>query len=483
MNSETSQLPPLCVDLDGTLIRSDLLVESLLLLLKARPWLLLALPWWLLRGGKAHLKRQIARRVRLDPATLPYNEELLAYLREARAAGRELVLATASDDLLARPVADHLGLFTRVETSDGRANLSGVAKARHLRERLGAVFDYVGDHCKDIPVWEAAREALLVDRGGRLARRLADNGRIRLGRVFGTSRGLGRRLALYLRALRLHQWAKNTLVFIPLLTSYHLTDAPLLLNAVLAFLAFGLVASAVYVVNDLLDLAADRAHPRKSRRPFAAGDLPLLHGLLLAPLLIALGFGLSLALLPRGFSVTLAAYLAVTTAYSFYLKRKFGLDVLTLAGLYTVRIFAGAAAIGVVVSDWLLAFSMFFFMSLALVKRFSELHALAQRAGEGPAGRGYFVADLPLVANIGVSTGMIAVLVLVLYLHEQIGLGVYAQPAWMWLLCPIIAHWLLRVWVLAWRGQMDEDPVVFAVRDRQSQLAALLILAAAWLAI
>ncbi len=481
MTSRASDALPLCVDLDGTLVRSDLLLEAALRLIRQRPWLLVLLPLWLLRGGRAGLKREVARRVRLDPATLPYNEDLLAYLRRARAAGRELILATASDQRLARAVADHLGLFSRIEGSDGRVNLAGRAKAARLTELLGPRFDYVGDHRRDLPIWQSAHAALLVDHGRGLARALRARG-IRLVAVFGRPAGLLDRLRLWLRAMRLYQWSKNALVFVPLLTSYHLTDVPAVARALLAFLSFGLMASAAYLLNDLLDLEADRRHPRKSRRPFAAGLLPLWQGLLAVPLLAGTSLILG-ATLSSAFLLSLLAYLATTTAYSLYLKRQPALDVLTLAGLYSLRLVAGAAAIAVPVSDWLLAFSMFFFTSLALLKRHSELQALARSAsGNEAPGRGYRREDLPLVVALGASSAMTAILVLVLYLREQTALGLYREPLWMWLLCPVVAHWLLRVWLLGQRGEMDEDPVVFAMRDRYSRLAAACMVVSAWLA-
>jgi 4-hydroxybenzoate polyprenyltransferase len=458
--------PVLCVDLDGTLVRTDLLWESLLLVLKREPWVLLLLPLWLLRGGRAHVKERIARRVAVDAAVLPYHEELLAFLQAEHAAGRRLVLATATHRRLAEPVADHLGLFDEVIATAGVANLAGAAKGRALAARFGAGgFDYVGNSHADVAVWRAARQALVVAPSRGLltrARAAAPVGRIFPGRP-------GRVRAL-VAALRLHQWVKNILIFVPLATSHTFTDPARVGAALWAFLAFGVCASGVYVLNDLLDLAMDRRHPRKRRRPFAAGMLPIPVGVALVPTLFAVAFTLSLLTLPLGFTGILAAYLAVTTAYTFWLKRLEVLDVIVLALLYTARVVGGAVAIGVVLSPWLSALSVFVFLSLAVLKRYAELGVVGETLG-----RGYVAGDRAWLGQVGVTSGYLAVLVFALYIYGDGVRALYGRPEILWLACPALLYWITRLWFLAQRGRVDDDPVVFAGRDRVSWVVAALV--------
>jgi 4-hydroxybenzoate polyprenyltransferase len=468
---------PLCVDLDGTLIRSDLLLESLFGLLKRNLLYLLWLPLWLLEG-KAAFKRRLAERVELAVDLLPYNEPLLAWLREQRAAGRPLLLATASHVTYAEQVALHLGLFEGILASDGDTNLSGSRKRRRLVELYGERgFDYAGNARVDLEVWSQARAAVLVNVPERVAAQAAALTRIEQ-RFQDPSPGLRD----YLKALRLHQWLKNLLLFVPLAAAHQALDPLLLGQVLLGFLAFGLCASSVYLLNDLLDLPADRRHPSKRRRAFASGRIPLQHGVALIPLLL-LG-ALSLALgLPWEFLGVLALYYATTLAYSLRLKQAALVDVLTLAGLYTLRLVAGGAAAGVPLSFWLLAFSMFLFLSLALVKRYSELLVMQQENRDNAQGRGYQVGDLEGLAQFGAASGYLAVLVLALYINSEQIKDLYARPEAVWLLCPLLLYWISRVWLLARRDQMHEDPVVFAIEDRRSHWLVVIGAAILWLAV
>ncbi len=467
---------PLCVDLDGTLIRTDLLWESLVRLLKRNPLWLVVLPFWWWRG-RAVLKRQIAARVEVDPATLPYHAAFLDFLRAQKAAGRVLVLATASDAELARRVAEHVGIFDDVLASDGATNLRGAAKLAKLTGRFGVRgFDYAGNSAVDLAVWRQAREAIVVNALASLARRAA-----RLTQVNDRFCHANSTVVEVLRAMRPYQWVKNLIIFVPLLTSHQLANLPLVFKALWAFAAFCLCASAVYVLNDLLDLEADRRHPAKRRRPFAAGDLPLPVGLGLVPLLLALGLGLAAALSP-GFLGVVLLYLLLTTAYSCRLKQVALLDVFVLAGLYTLRLIAGHEATQVAYSAWLLMFSMFFFLSLALVKRFVEVASLRRQNQSATHGRGYLARDWELVASLGAGSGYLAVLVLALYVTSQEVRTLYRQPTLLLLVCPLLLYWISRVWLIAHRGEMHEDPVVFALKDRVSYLVGLLTLAVIWLA-
>lgn len=461
---------PLCVDLDGTLLRSDLLVESALGLIKRNPLFLLVFPGWLLRG-KAVLKREIAARSPIDFATLPWDSRVVEHLRNEQGR-RQLVLCTASDQCLADGVAAELGLFDTVVGSDGARNLAGRNKAEWLVAKYGERgFDYMGNSGSDIAVWARSRRAHVVNGGPALA---SAAGRVTelAGTIPPESGGLGR----WLRALRLHQWLKNLLVILPLLTAHRLFEPVAVTQAVLAFLAFGLCASGVYVLNDLLDLAADRRHPRKRKRPFAAGDLPVLHGMLVVPLLTIAAFAIALAWLPTGFTLTLLVYAITTLVYSFGLKRVVMLDTVVLATLYTLRIIAGTLAIGSAISFWLLSFSMFVFLSLAMLKRHTELKMVADSGGGGAGGRGYRVDDLPIVQSLGTASGYISVLVLALYINSKASEELYRHADWLWLLCPPFLYWISRIWLIAHRGQMHDDPVVFAVRDKVS-LGVLVLMA------
>ncbi|MCL2645698.1 MAG: UbiA family prenyltransferase [Phycisphaerales bacterium] len=466
-----------CVDLDGTLIATDLLWESVLLLARKRPADLVRLPLWLMQG-KARLKRELAARVRPDPTTLPYRENVLEFLRQCRQDGQSLLLATASNERLAHGVAEHLGLFDDVIASNEQANLKGHRKLEAIQSRCGEVaFDYVGDAKADLPLWRAARRAVLVHPEARLLEEAK--------RAFPSCIVLGEpinRLRAYVRLMRPHQWAKNALIAVPLLMSHQVMDLSKVLAVLLAMLAFNMAASAAYVFNDLFDMQSDRRHPVKRRRPLAAGKVSIPSASVLMLLLLGICATIT-CWLPLLFVALLICYIAVTLTYSLYFKRKLMVDVICLAGLYSLRILAGGAAAGVIVSPWLLAFSMFLFLSLAFVKRYTELAAGRESATVIP-GRGYWAGDIEMVRSIGPASGYLCVLVLCLYISSQDVLKLYHHHDLLWLECPILLYWISRIWFLAHRQQMPDDPVLFAVKDKISLAAgaiALLILLLAWL--
>jgi 4-hydroxybenzoate polyprenyltransferase/phosphoserine phosphatase len=464
---------PLCVDLDGTLISSDLLWESVLWLLARSPWVLLLLPLWLLQG-KASLKSRIAARVTLDVTRLPYRRDVVAWVRREHARGRRCVLVTASHRSLAEAVAAHLGIFADVLATDATLNLSGEHKRRTLEQQFGAgQFDYAGDSRADLRVWPAARTAIVVGASRRLFRRVSAPE----ARRFPVARP---GLSEVVRAIRVHQWVKNALVFTPLLLAHEFT-ASALLGAAAAFAAFSLCASSVYVLNDLLDLEPDRVHPLKRFRPFAAGTLPIPIGLLLIASGLAAAFGVALLAGPA-FTASLGTYLALTTAYSVWLKRLAVVDVVVLAVLYTLRVLAGGLAADVPVSPWLMALSIFLFQSLALQKRYAELALLAPERRERVAGRGYVAGDAQLLATIGPASGYMAVLVLALYITSEEVVRLYDQPKVLWLVCPMLLYWITHMWLRASRGQVTDDPLVVALHDRASWIvggAVLLVMLAA----
>lgn len=465
---------PIAVDLDGSLIYSDLLLESFLGLLKKNPFYIFMIPFWLLQG-KARLKAEIASRVSLNAAALPYCAPFIEWLKAQRSAGRELWLCTASDQQLAHPVAEYLGIFAGTIASDGKANLSGSRKAKVLIERFGSKgFDYCGNSSVDLAVWQHARAAVVVNANAELKNKAEKITEVEA--YFGPRGGTFRALR---KALRLHQWAKNALIFVPVAAAHQLGQLSTVVDAAIAFLVFSLCASSVYLLNDMLDLEADRLHHSKCNRPFAAGALSLLFGLFAAPLLLVGSFLLAATVLPIKFLAVLALYYVGTLLYSFFLKRLVMIDVLTLAGLYTVRIVAGAAATGIPLSFWLLMFSIFIFLSLAMVKRYAELQAMRSRGKLAAQGRGYQVEDLGLLQSMGAASGHISVLVLALYINSQDIERLYEYPKAAWLLVPIMLYWISRVWMQTYRGQMNDDPLVFALKDRISLAtgaAAVLVL-------
>ena len=485
LNEPAVKQVPLAVDLDGTLIRTDMMFESLARLLKQNPLAMLAVPFWWLRG-RAYLKQQLAARVQVDAASLPYHEEFLEWLKAEKRNGRPLILATASDIKMAEPVAQHVGIFDEIIASDGETNLRSTAKLKKLTEKYGERgFDYAGNSSVDLGVWVGSREAIVVNAGESLARRAAQQTKV--GQTFLSNSSVAKSL---FRSLRPHQWAKNLIVFLPLLTSHKL---PLLtssdrfvfpmLSAYFAFVAFCLCASGVYVLNDLMDLEADRRHPTKRRRPFAAGDVPLSLGLVLAPLLLLGGGFIAWQVTTKmDFVALLLGYIAVTTAYSWHLKRIAILDVFVLAALYTSRLIAGHIVTGIEYSAWLLMFSMFIFLSLALMKRFQELQALRRENLQEAKGRGYTADDLELVTNMGLVSGFLAVLVMALYVTSEQVVKLYTHKTLLLLVCPLMLFWLCRVWFLTHRGQMHDDPTAFAFKDWVSYLIGALILGVIWLA-
>jgi len=458
---------PLVVDLDGTLIRGDLLHESALRLISREPWRIFQLPFWL-GQGKASMKRRIAERVDLDLDSMPIHDELLEWVRSERKTGRKIVLCSASDDKYVQGMASRFGGIDEVIASDGVTNISARRKAEALESRYGLKgFDYVGNSRDDLHVWRSARRGVIVNASERLGR--AARAAVDIEREFSVG---VRHLRLWLKAMRLQQWAKNLLVFLPLLASHRYGELDALGSTLIAFFAFGLCASSVYLVNDLSDLESDRAHPRKRLRPFAAGTLSAGRGVAVSGALAVAAF-LVASLVNWQFMAWLAVYLGITLFYTFVLKRKVLVDALALAALYTIRILAGGAASGVWPGFWLLALSLFLFLSLAFVKRYSELGFVKAKGLEGARGRDYLITDLPLIESFGIASGFAAVVVLALYMNGDTIVDLYPHEEVVWLTVPILLYWITRIWVKAHRGEMVDDPVIFAMTDRLSLLSIL----------
>jgi len=461
---------PLCVDLDGTLTATDLLVESFLVLVKKNPVYVLYCMVWLMRG-RAYLKAQIAQRVAIDVSVLPYNARFVEYLQEQRSSGRDLYLCTASNQQFAEQIATHFGIFKGVLASDEAHNLKGRHKAGALTKEFGAQgFDYCGNALADVPVWKQARQAIVV--GNRQLAAAAEKVNQTIV-FFEQKRSLVR---LTVREMRVYQWVKNLLIFVPLLASHRFTDPSMLLVQTLAFFSFSFCASAVYLLNDMLDLDSDRRHAKKRNRPFASGQLPLTFGMALT-LTLLVASALLAAQLEPNFQLVLGGYFIVTLAYSFKLKRMMLVDVFTLAALYTSRIIAGGAAGDIILSDWLIMFSVLIFLSLAMVKRYTELDALLRDGKASAAGRGYDTQDLGILRSFGTASGYVAVLVLALYLNSADVRLLYRHPHALWLLFGLLLYWVSRVWMLAFRGEMHDDPIVYAIKNRLSLFVICLCVA------
>lgn len=460
---------PLVVDLDGTLIRTDLLHESLLLLLLKHPLRMLLLPLWLIQG-RAYFKHRLSTLVTPSFESLPINENCLALLQQAAAEGRKIVLATASPSVYAEEIFSRFPVLNECIASSSERNLKGRNKAAELVARYGeAGYDYIGDSGADLAVWAMARNGIAVNPNRKTRQKflaLHPNGRI----IEDTGNA---KMNKYLKTLRPHQWSKNLLLFVPLLAAQKISELDAFTSLILAFTAFCMTASASYILNDLVDLENDRQHPVKRNRPLASGDVPLFHALAMAPLLLIAAAAISAAL-PISFLLLLVGYMAITITYSLYLKQLLLVDVFTLAGLYTLRIFAGATAIQVAVSPWLLLLSIFIFFSLALIKRYAELDQHSKIRGNA-LGRAYSLDDMPILLTLGISSGLMSVLVLALYIQSEQVNNLYSTPELLWGGCVVLMYWITRIWMLATHGKIHEDPIQFALRDPTSLITAAIL--------
>lgn len=474
-NNNQKNNVPLCVDPDGTLIKTNILTEAFFALLRRNILFAFITPLWLLKG-KSYFIHQITNRVDLDIHLLPYNRKFIDYLQEQYKEGRCMILITNLNDKYARQIAEYMGFFDRILTSNDHGKLE------QLRNSFGVKgFDYTGNIHNNTEIWQHAREVIPVNPKSyaRSTTHLTTKKVTSINQIFRTAY---RDIKIYLHAIRIHQWLKNLLVFVPLITAHQLNNIPLLLQATIGFFSFSLCASSVYLLNDLLDLSVDRKHPRKRHRPFAAGTIPIKHGMLLIPALLMASFGIAL-LLPGKFFMILCTYYALTLAYSLWLKKKMLIDVLVLTALYTLRILAGSSTVLIISSFWLLAFSIFIFLSLAMVKRYSELIALRGSSQKSIKGRDYRISDLSTLKSLGISSGHMAVLVLALYINSEDIRVMYTHPTMIWLLCPLVLYWISRMWLIAGRGKMHDDPIIYAIKDRISKLIAFLAIVVLWMAI
>ena len=458
----------LIVDLDGTLLKSDLLFESF--------WSACGkdfmAPINALRAvlhGRARLKRYLAGSSDINPKTLPFNEEVVKYIRSFINDGGRAVLVTASDEILARKVVEHLQIFDEGHGSSDSINLKGSVKERFISERFGEnSYSYMGDSKADLHVWKSANKAITVNGSSSLKKKVEKLG------ISCEHMDTTKRLLPYFKALRPHQWLKNILLFVPMLALHDFTLTTFF-SSLIALLAFSLVASSVYILNDLLDLTADRSHPRKRFRPVSSGTLSIVHASVMILFLLVLGVFLA-GMLGPNFILVISSYYIITTAYSIHFKKVVVLDIFILSILYCTRLIAGGAATNIQLSFWLLAFSFFFFFALASMKRQAELVDLISRNELAASGRGYFVSDLPIMSIMVLVSGYVSVLVMALYVNSDTVTNIYENASRLWGICLILIYWITHAAFSTHRGLMTDDPMIFALKDRISQVCFLLII-------
>lgn len=474
MTANSGQSSVLVVDLDHTLIKTDLLDEAIIGYLKQSP-----LGFWMVLKqvihGKHQLKGFLAERVTIRPDLLPYNQKVLSKIEEAKSAGEQVILASASPEAYVRQVAEHLNIFD-AWFSTKEKNLKGLEKLRVLRSAFpNASFRYFGDSSADIPIWKELGRAHVVN-GSKLTSLRLGSHKIPVETI-DSSRKLTPKVIF--KGLRVHQWAKNSLVFIPFLLA-HRFELSTAIAALLAFVSFSLAASCIYVLNDILDLEADRSHPTKRLRPFASGAMSLRSGFLMMAGLLLLLVG-TLPFLSWEFAACIIGYIVMNLLYSFRFKKVHSLDVILLASMYTIRIVAGGVATGIEVSQWLLGFSTFLFFGLAALKRYVEVAKL--KSNQGAAGRGYLAEDRLMLGALGVGSSLLSCLVLALYFNSSAVLQLYSKPHILWVILPIQLYWTSHLWLMAGRGKVDADPVLYTLKDKRSYLIGLFVLLALWLAL
>ena len=463
-------LTPLVVDLDGTLISTDSLIESAILLIKKNPVFIFHMFYWLSKG-KAYLKTEISRRTLLDVETLPYIIPFVHWLKNEKEKDRQIYLVTAAHKTIAERVAKHLGIFDGYFATDVHSNLKGIAKCELIKKEIGDKFVYAGDSRADIPVWENAEAAVLVHASRQVTSKIRDSRPIEA--EFPKEKTS---LKIWFKALRVHQWVKNSLLFVPLLTAFEFLDIYKVCSVLLAFLAYSFLSSGTYILNDIWDLTADRLHTRKRNRPFACGKIAIPHGFLMAAILFVLSLSIG-CLISTAFVAILIMYFFTTSVYSLVFKQHALVDTILLSLLYTLRIFAGVIVIEVSISSWMIAFSMFLFLSLALIKRCGELVSLEnEEQKEAITGRDYGVADLRVLWPLGVGAALAAIVVLGLFISAPETQQRYASPELLWCIALGIMYWLGRLWLKTSRGKMHDDPIVFVMTDSVSYILLLSII-------
>ena len=469
---------PIVVDLDGTIIRSDTLIESLLRLIISSKIYLFYLPLWIL-NGKASFKKKISEKVTLNYKLLPYEKELIDFLRLEKAGGRKIILATGAHKSIANMVSKHLDLFDEIYATDSE-NLTGTKKADVLVKKFGHQgFDYAGNASADLHIWKVCRAAIAVNTSPRVLKKLTNIKPQTLDITFIKDNFFFKRISIIMQAIRIKQWVKNSLIFVPLILSQAYVDSQNIFYSILAFMAFSLCASSAYLINDLVDLDSDRQHQYKKFRPFAFGSMSLLNGFILAAGLLFIGFFIG-SILNSSFILILTAYYLLTVLYSLALKKLVLIDIFCLATLFTSRILAGGAAIEIELSNWLLMFSFFIFLSLAILKRYidADLENLNNKNREElvSAGRGYVIADLAPLLALGISCGLISLLIFLFYITDPLVIVQYKSPEFLWIIAIALAYWISNLWILANRNLISEDPISFALKEKNSLIAIAVII-------
>jgi len=470
MNAEYSKLSgraiPLYVDLDDTLIGTDILWEQIIRLAFQKPFLIPLMICVSFRG-KALFKKWLSERVEVPVEHLPWSEVVVDHVRKHKDKGGSVILATATHRNIAFKINEHLGIFDAVLATNGDTNLKGSSKAEAIAEYNASLnerhYAYVGDSASDIPIWEKASEAWMVSRSHSLesqCRKAVPHLKVL------ESRGIGY-FSSWITLLRIRQWSKNVLLFLPLLLAHKTTSPAVIISTSVAALSFCFAASGVYLFNDCSDVFKDRSHPLKKRRPLASGAIPLWRGVMASLILIVLAVSLALSSVGKGFALILLLYLFSNVLYTCWIKSVAILDVVLLSLFYSLRIFAGGVASNVEVSKWLLAFSLFFFLCLAFGKRYQEIFLLKSSEVTEHT-RGYIPNDQSIISICGISAGFVSVMVLVLYVNSPEVLKLYRTPDLLWLLAPLGIYWIARFWMLVARGLMHDDPVFFALKDRVS---------------
>ena len=471
MSGNKSKDIALFVDLDGTLITTDTLLESIILLLKAYPLKIFSLIIWLFRD-KAFFKDKVSKYKIPQADLLPYRDDVLDYIKEEKGKGRKVYLLTAANQKIADKVANHLGCFTGAFGSNDKTNLSGKQKLKRVYEIIGnAQFDYIGNSKADIPIWEKTNKIIMVNSKTVVKNKFKKSDNVQLI----NQKRHNTKFKIMIKGMRVHQWVKNSLLFLPIIMAHQFSNVNLLVAVLWAFISFSFCASAVYILNDLLDIETDRKHPTKKNRPLASGLMSVKIGVLLIFLLLLTSVLISIKMLSTTFLIILIIYIISTTAYSIILKQIILIDVIVLGGLYALRITAGSFASGVDVSSWLLVFSMFFFLSLAFMKRYADLILMKQNNQDEIAGRGYHVDDLDLAQKFGITSGFVAMLVLALYINSDRVIELYKSPILIWFMIPVLFYWLMRMWMVTNRGKMIDDPINYAIRDKTTYVAIMII--------
>lgn len=471
--------PPLAVDFDGTLARSDGLLDAVVHTALRAPKHLPGV-FASLFSGRLALKEKLQGIGAYKPASIPLDEEFLAFIRAEKAQGRQIHLVTASPHQVAEAVAERVDLFDSVMGSRDNVNLKGKHKAEYLRQRFPEGFAYAGNDASDLDVWRHAKSAVTVGAPPSVANRLQRLG-IPIEQRFERK---APSLKSWLKLMRVHQWSKNALMFVPLMLAHQYGNWDVIASTAIAFLCMGLVASATYILNDLSDLDADRQHATKRFRPLASAEISVPGGIAVASVLALLG-GVGAVLLDPLFAATLAVYVALTVAYSLRLKAIALLDVFVLGLLFTLRIMMGVVLLHVPPSPWLMVFSLFFFFSLSMTKRHVEIVRAAERGHVGRIkGRGYLPGDAPMTLGLGLASSTVAVTLLFLYVaNDAYPVGAYKSPQWLWAISPLVFLWTTRIWLKSHRGRLDDDPITFALRDPPSMGLGLAVFACFILAV